>query len=216
MDNNGLRLIGLLVLLHTSVFNICAASAERRETEEIREEYNSLVRILSNPDISSITPEQIQNIKEQRARVLSFVRDNFAKGKSPAVEVEAKKLEQTMQLLRKAGVDTSEITAISDKSREIAVQAQQGLAVMLSNFGAMEKSFGICNCCSQKPEKLFICNSCKSVGYCGKECQESVWEERHKLECKFLRKHQAFLNTYDAGLAGVPAGAGGGAGEKLE
>ena len=33
-------------------------------------------------------------------------------------------------------------------------------------------------------EKMRKCKGCKTVFYCGKECQKQHWDELHKVACK--------------------------------
>jgi hypothetical protein len=46
---------------------------------------------------------------------------------------------------------------------------------------------GLCARCGNGGN-LMRCAACKSVSYCGKECQTAAWKEGHKKECKRLRQ----------------------------
>ena len=60
-----------------------------------------------------------------------------------------------------------------------------------------------CACCGARPgleKKLLNCAKCKTVSYCGRECQAEHWgkEDGHKLVCKQLAAQAAHLDR--AGL----------------
>lgn len=42
---------------------------------------------------------------------------------------------------------------------------------------------GACAFCGKEAADLPICSGCESVAYCGEECQEEHWKERHHKEC---------------------------------
>lgn len=46
-----------------------------------------------------------------------------------------------------------------------------------------------CETCGEENERLLFCGRCRSVQYCGKECQVADWSKKHKWICKELRKH---------------------------
>lgn len=46
---------------------------------------------------------------------------------------------------------------------------------------------GTCSHCHKQVEVLNRCSACKSVAYCGKECQKEDWKN-HKAVCKAKRK----------------------------
>jgi MYND finger len=54
-----------------------------------------------------------------------------------------------------------------------------------------------CGCCAKKTCNLRKCSSCKSVGYCGKECQTKHWKMGHKLDCKALDKWKEAMKNFE-------------------
>ena len=83
-------------------------------------------------------------------------------------------------------------------------QVSEGLAV-LDYFGLSPKNTminfvpipetvpeGHCALCTRKT-KLFPCEKCKKVSYCGKKCQEMHWHKIHKLECNKKPEEKDFI-----------------------
>jgi MYND finger len=53
-----------------------------------------------------------------------------------------------------------------------------------------------CGCCGMPKSQgaqLLRCAKCKSVGYCGKECQREHWNMGHKRDCAVVGELQADL-----------------------
>lgn len=48
----------------------------------------------------------------------------------------------------------------------------------------------VCGHCKQKKERLLTCTGCKSIKYCGSECQRADWRN-HKSFCKEKKKASA-------------------------
>lgn len=46
----------------------------------------------------------------------------------------------------------------------------------------LEREFPYCYHCNERNTKVRLCSGCKSVKYCGKECQTANWE-KHRADC---------------------------------
>jgi TPR repeat protein len=54
-----------------------------------------------------------------------------------------------------------------------------------------------CGCCANKTRDLQNCASCKSVGYCGKECQIKHWKMGHKADCQALDEWKTAMQNVE-------------------
>lgn len=58
-----------------------------------------------------------------------------------------------------------------------------------------------CAACGEEASK--ICQGCKLVGYCGRDCQQQHWREGHKVLCskvpKAVQKAEARMDNFSLG-----------------
>jgi hypothetical protein len=65
---------------------------------------------------------------------------------------------------------------------------------LLEHFGSSQ-----CSYCLSTPSKLYRCSSCKSVHYCGRDCQKTDFAQ-HKFECQYLQHHGGVTSDQDEEL----------------
>ena len=136
---------------------------------------------------------------------LNFVTVNKAKRKeSQGKEVNHAKI---FQKQAEKSADILRAMAIAEAGEE-AGSRPVNVADMLSEGGGAaaqqryEQIAETCAACGKKG-KVRRCARCKSVGYCGKECQESAWGA-HKKECKRIAKQMEKEQWFMGHVSGFP------------
>ena len=65
--------------------------------------------------------------------------------------------------------------------------------------------------CKRKHD-LKLCVGCRSVAYCGRDCQKAAWKGGHKQECRELRQRDNQVGAVAGMRAAPPAATASGAG----
>jgi len=92
----------------------------------------------------------------------------------------------------KAALDIADVDGISPRSMSVNTALLSPTAAMVNKEAGKrgreraKSNVGNCGNCGKEAD-LFVCSRCKTVGYCGKECQKQHWKSGgHKQNCKQL------------------------------